>query len=136
MKGLRFFMNDNIFKRLCEVVNTQQKIIESITKKLSMIESIGGGGSAIVEDYISGKEYERNTIVVDTETEDTYRVINKYTSMDIDTDRTNGNIIVLSVGSQIIRFNHNPTKEEVANVPKGSYVIVYNPQDPPYSPGD
>ena len=48
---------DAIFQRLLNVIKEQQAIIESITTKIQQLESIGGGGSASIEDYVSGKTY-------------------------------------------------------------------------------
>ena len=45
---------DAIFQRLLNVIKEQQAIIESITTKIQQLESIGGG-SASIEDYVSGK---------------------------------------------------------------------------------
>jgi hypothetical protein len=126
---------DAIFERLVSVIAKQQELIDSISEKLEKIESIGGGGgSASIEDYVSGKDYERNTLLVDTNTETVYRVISKYKSVDIDTDTSNGNLKLVGFESQMVTFSHNPTQAEIDALPDDVVVTVYSPSDTPYLP--
>ena len=73
---------DQIFQTLVSVIAEQQTIINAIASKVEKIESIGGGGggSASIEDYVSGKLYTRNMLIVDPNTETVYRVLKEYTS--------------------------------------------------------
>ena len=126
---------DAIFQRLLNVIKEQQAVIESITTKIQQLESIGGGGgSASIEDYVSGKAYERNTLVVDPVTETVYRVITPYTSVDIDTDHSNGNIKLVGFESQVVTFNHKPTQAEIDVLPDDTLVAIYSSTDVPYIP--
>lgn len=124
---------DAIFERLLKVIQDQQRIIESITTKIQQLESIGGG-SASIEDYVSGKTYQRNTLVVDTATETVYRAIEPYTSVDIDTDRANGNLKLVGFESQVVTFNHKPTQAEIDVLPDDTLVAIYSSTDTPYIP--
>lgn len=131
-------MSENIFKLMRDAIKAQQEIIESISKKIDALETIGGGssggGTASIEDYESGRDYDRNTLVVDTDTETVYRVINKYTSVDVKNDCASGNLKLVGFESQIVEFNHDPTQKEISVLPKESFVAVYNPSDQPYIP--
>lgn len=126
-------MDNDIFKVLLETIKVQQTIIDSIAEKLSKIESLGQG-SASIEDYESGRDYGRNTFVVDTDTETVYRVINKYTSVDLKTDKANGNLKLVGFESQVVNFDHDPTQKEISVLPQESFAAVYNPTDAPYVP--
>lgn len=126
---------DAIFQRLLNVIKEQQAIIESITTKIQQLESIGGGGgSASIEDYVSGKTYKRNTLIVDPVMETVYRVIAPYTSVDIDTDHANGNIKLVGFESQVVTFNHKPTQAEIDVLPDDTLVAIYSSTDVPYIP--
>ena len=125
---------DTIFQRLLNVIKEQQAIIESITTKIQQLESIGGGGSASIEDYVSGKTYKRNTLIVDPVMETVYRVIAPYTSVDIDTDHANGNIKLVGFESQVVTFNHKPTQAEIDVLPDDALVAIYSSTDVPYIP--
>ena len=124
---------DAIFQRLLNVIKEQQAIIESITTKIQQLESIGGG-SASIEDYVSGKTYKRNTLIVDRAMETVYRVIAPYTSVDIDTDHANSNIKLVGFESQVVTFNHKPTQAEIDVLPDDALVAIYSSTDVPYIP--
>ena len=124
---------DAIFQRLLNVIKEQQAIIESITTKIQQLESIGGG-SASIEDYVSGKTYKRNTLIVDHAMETVYRVVPPYTSVDIDTDHANSNIKLVGFESQVVTFNHKPTQAEIDVLPDDALVAIYSSTDVPYIP--
>ena len=124
---------DAIFQRLLNVIKEQQAIIESITTKIQQLESIGGRSESI-EDYVSGKTYKRNTLIVDPVMETVYRVIAPYTSVDIDTDHANGNIKLVGFESQVVTFNHKPTQAEIDVLPDDALVAIYSSTDVPYIP--
>lgn len=133
---------DPIFERLKNIIVQQQTIIESISKKIDKLESLGGGGSssggtagnATISDFQSGQEYERNTLVVDPNTETVYRVLVKYVSTDIESDINNGFLKLVGYESQVVTFNHNPTQTEIENLPDDTLVAVYSSTDTPYVP--
>lgn len=125
---------DAIFERLVAVIAAQQQKIDIISQKLQDISSIGGGGSATIADYQSGKNYVRNTLVVDTGTETVYRVLGSYTSVDIETDKANGNIKLVGWENGIVAFDNAPTQSEIETLPENSLVVVYSPSDDPYHP--
>ena len=125
---------DAIFTQLMNVINQQQQLITSIAAKIQQIESIGGGGSASINDFVSGVVYKRNTLVVDTATETVYRVISEYTSTNVDADIASGKLKLVGFESQIVTLNHNPTQTEIDNLPDDSLVAVYSTTDVPYVP--
>ena len=84
------------FDRLLTVIQRQQQLINSIATKLEKLESIGGGGSASIEDYKEGTTYKRNVLVVDTNTETVYRVLEEYTSVTVEDDCSNGYLKLVS----------------------------------------
>lgn len=126
-----------IFDNLKRVIAEQQLLIESIANKLQKLESIGGGGgggSASIEDYTPNTEYERNTLLVDTNTETVYRVLTKYTSINVETDCNNGNLKLVGFESQIVTLDHNPTQSEIESIPEDALVAIYSSTDTPYAP--
>lgn len=125
---------DDIFVRLNAVISEQQKIIKSLADKLEQLTSIGGGGTASIEDYKTDQEYERNVLVVDTNTETVYRVIEPYTSVSIEDDREKGYLKLVGFESQIVTFNHLPTQTELDELPEDVLVAIYSPSDDPYTP--
>jgi hypothetical protein len=130
---------EEIFARLNTAVKEQQQIIESLANKIEQIESIGGGGgSASIEDYVAGKEYKRNVLVVDTNTETVYRVVTEpggtYTSVSIEEDRRNGYLKLVGFESQIVTFNHLPNQDEIDTLPEDTLVAIYSSTDDPYPP--
>lgn len=127
-------MAQNIFERLESTLGRTEAIVKSIADHLQKIDSIGGGGSASIEDYVAGKNYKRNVLVVDTNTETVYRVIKDYVSVDVDSDHENGYIKLVGFESQIVTFNHLPTQEEIDVLPEDTLVAIYSPTDDPYTP--
>lgn len=122
------------FDRLYEIIKKQQQIINRIADKLEQLESIGGGGSASIEDYMPGVDYKRNVLIVDTNTETVYRVIEDYKSVDIETDHSKGYIKLVGYESQFITFNHEPTQAEIDALPEDAVVAIYSTTDSPYTP--
>ena len=125
---------DAIFERLINLIQEQQVVIKRISDKLEKLESIGGGGTASIEDYLSGVNYERNTLLVDVNTETVYRVLQPYKSVNIDDDISNGYLKLVGFESQIVTFNHNPTQEEIDAIPEDALVAVYSSTETPYNP--
>ena len=130
-------MNNDVIDRLCSIIQSQQELITSIAHKLELIESIGGGGggSASIEDYVSGSKYKRNMLLVDTNTETVYRVLSgEYDAITVEDDVSNGNLKLVGFENAIVSFNHDPTQEEINAIPDESLVAVYSSTDTPYMP--
>lgn len=125
---------DAVFQELYEVIQKQQQLITSIAEKLSMLDGIGGGGTATIADYESDKHYRRNTLVVDVGTETVYRVLNEYTSISVEQDCADGNLKLVGFESQIVTFNGNPTQSQINVLPEDSLVAIYSAADTPYVP--
>ena len=128
---------DSVFEQLEAIIKTQSELIQSISEKLQQIESIGGGsgsGNAVIEDYESGKNYVRNTLVVDVGTETVYRVLNAYTSISVEQDCANGNLKLVGFESQIVALNGNPTQSQINVLPEDTLVAIYSAADTPYQP--
>lgn len=123
-----------IFQRLLGLIQSQQKTIKELADKIEKLESIGGGGTASIEDYVSGTNYERNTLIVDTNTETVYRVLQQYKSINVDEDISNGYLKLVGFESQIVTYDHNPTQEEIDAIPEDALVAVYSATDTPYMP--
>lgn len=121
-------------KALADLVISQQKIINKIATHLEQIESIGGGGSASIEDFASNKAYKRNTLVVDTNTETVYRVISDYTSSTFEVDKAAGKLKLVGYESGVVTFAHNPSQSEIDVLPDDTLVAVYSSTDTPYVP--
>lgn len=122
-----------IFLRMYDIIHKQQLLIEEIADKLEQLE-LTGGGSASIEDYMSGRDYTRNTLVVDTNTETVYRVLRPYTSVTVEDDTEAGHLKLVGFESQVVTFSHNPTQAEIEALPDDSLVAVYSPTDTPYIP--
>lgn len=126
---------DPIFEGLINVIKEQQNLIQSIAEKVEKLDGLGGGGSASIEDYASGKKYTRNMLVVDKNTETVYRVIpDEYISTDVDTDTSNNYLKLVGFESQIVAFSHEPTQSEIDALPDDVLVTIYSPADTPYTP--
>lgn len=127
---------DQIFERLVSAIETQQQIIKRLADKIDLIEHIGGGGggSASIEDYESGKDYTRNMLIVDPNTETVYRVLSEYTSETVEDDIANGYLKLVGYESQVITFSHQPSQTEIETLPDDALVAVYSPTDTPYTP--
>jgi len=131
--------SDVIFTKLYETITRQAELIESISNKLQQIESIGGGGgggtgNATISDYQTGQNYVRNTLVVDTDTETVYRVLEEYTSVSVEQDCANGKLKLVGYEGQFVAFNHNPTQMEINQLPDDALVAIYNSTTTPYHP--
>ena len=129
---------DAIFQRLVTAIEEQQAIINRLATKIEQIEHIGGGGgggSASIEDYESGKQYTRNMLIVDPNTETVYRALTEYTSVTVQDDVANGYLKLVGYESQVITFSHDPSQTEINNLPDDALVAVYSPTDTPYQPG-
>lgn len=128
-----------VFEQLIQVIQAQQQKINAIATALENITSIGGGGggggTASIEDYESGKLYKRNMLIVDPNTETVYRALTEYTSVTVQTDIENGNLKLVGYESQVVTFSHDPTQNEIDNLPDDVLVAVYSPTDTPYEPG-
>lgn len=127
---------DSVFEQLESIIKTQSELIQSISEKLQQIESIGGGGSgnATISDYESNKDYERNTLVVDVNTETVYRVLKAYKSKTVEQDCIDGNLKLVGFESQIVTFNGNPTQSQINVLPEDTLVAIYSAADAPYQP--
>ena len=124
---------DAVFQQLIDVILLQQQKIDTISQKLQQIESMGG--SASIEDYISGKMYKRNMLLVDANTETVYRVILDYgPSVTVDDDYRLGYIKLVGYENGFVSFTHEPSQQEINNLPDGTLVAVYSTSDPPYQP--
>lgn len=128
----------SIFDRLLEIVTATNARLKRIEDAVQNIQGGGGGGggNATIEDYTPGKFYPRNTLVVDPLTETVYRTLPRegYTSTTLANDIANERIKLVGYESQIINFDHNPTQEEINTLPSDATVVVYSPQDDPYTP--
>ena len=129
---------DSVFDGLLEVIQQQKIMLQKIAEDLEAIESIGGGGggTASIEDYESGKNYKRNVLLVDTNTETVYRVLRDYTSVTVEDDVRLGLIKLVGFESQIVTMNHNPTQAEIDALPDDTLVAVYSTNDTPYHPDE
>lgn len=126
----------DILETLCGIIHQQQELITSMADKIEQIQHIGGGGgSASIEDYVSNKQYKRNILLVDANTETMYRVIvDRYTSVTVDDDVVNGNLKLVGFENSIITVNHDPTQSEIDAMPSNSLVAIYSSTDTPYMP--
>ncbi|MBR5297652.1 MAG: hypothetical protein IKU29_07285 [Parabacteroides sp.] len=127
----------NIFERLLSIITTTNNRLKRIEDAVKNIQpGGGGGGNATIEDYTPGKFYPRNTLVVDPLTETVYRTLPRegYTSTTLANDIANERIKLVGYESQIINLDHNPTQEEINTLPSDATVLVYSPQDDPYTP--
>lgn len=127
---------EQMLQDLLNVVTRQQQQLTILASKIQQIKSIGGGGSgnATISDYESGKEYKRNTLIVDPNTETVYRVLTEYISDTVVNDLNNNYIKLVGYESQVLTVPHNPTSSEIAGYPDDVLVAVYNPTDTPYTP--
>lgn len=127
---------EDVFQNLLNTIQAQQALIAQIANHLDQITSIGGGGSASIEDYESGKLYKRNMLIVDPQTETVYRVLREYTSVSINDDLALVPAALKIVGaeSQVVTFPHNPSQAEIDNLSDDVLVAVYSSTDAPYVP--
>jgi hypothetical protein len=127
---------DLIFQTLFDTIHQQQLLIKEIADKLEQVEMSGGGGSgnATISDYESNKNYERNTLVVDVNTETVYRVLKAYNSKTVEQDCIDGNLKLVGFESQIVSINGNPTQSQINVLPEDALVAIYSASDAPYQP--
>ena len=126
---------DKIFQDLVDIIQDNAVKMKLLADRIEQLESIGGGGgSASIEDYESGKEYKRNVLIVDTTTETVYRVLSDYTSRTIEDDKKNGLIKLVGFESQLVSFNHDPSQTEINTLPMDTVVTIYSSTDDPYEP--
>ena len=126
---------DKIFQDLVDIIQDNAVKMKLLADSIEQLESIGGGGgSASIEDYESGKEYKRNVLIVDTTTETVYRVLSDYTSTTIEDDKKNGLIKLVGFESQLVSFNHDPSQTEINTLPMDTVVTIYSSTDDPYEP--
>lgn len=127
---------EDVFQNLLNTIQAQQALIAQIANHLDQITSIGGGGSASIEDYQSGVEYKRNTLVVYPNTETVYRVLIDYVSDTFENDMARVPAVLKIVGaeSQVQTFSHNPSQAEIDNLNDDVLVAVYSSTDAPYVP--
>jgi hypothetical protein len=128
---------DSVFEQLESIIKTQSELIQSISKKLQQIESIGGGGggggNATISDYEPNKDYERNTLVVDVNTETVYRVLKAYKSKTVEQDCINGNLKLVGFESGIVTYGQEPSQTQVDALPEDTLIAIYNSTDDPYN---
>ena len=103
------------------------------------VEVPGGGGGATepIPAYETNTEYTRYQTVVDSNTDITYLVTpvngaETYISQNITTDVETGNLKPTS-DSRIVIYDHTPTQQELNALPENVLVVVYDPNDTPYS---
>lgn len=128
---------ESIFQELMSAISRQQTLINTLANKLEQLEiGAGGGGTgnASIEDYESGKLYQRNVLVVDPETETVYRVLHEYESVTVEIDRAERHLKLVGYESQFVTFNHNPCQAEIDTLPEDVLVAVYSTTDDPYTP--
>lgn len=130
---------DEIFQRLNEVIASLTNKVHALADKVEQLEyggGGGGGGTASIEDYETGKLYKRNVLLVDSQTETVYRACcqTEYTSVSIEQDQINNNLKLVGYESQVIAFNHQPSEEELRNLPEDVVVVVYNSSSNRYNP--
>jgi len=125
---------ERIFLLLNQGMSRLANIVKILADDIEQLESIGGGGSASIEDYVSNKTYKRNTLLVDTNTETVYRVCceTEYTSVTVDDDRRAGNLKLVGFESAIVTLDHSPTQAEVNALPQDTLVAIYSTSTPPY----
>lgn len=125
---------ERIFLLLNQGMSRLANIVKILADDIEQLESIGGGGSASIEDYVSNKTYKRNTLLVDTNTETVYRVCceTEYTSVTVDDDRRAGNLKLVGFESAIVTLDHSPTQAEVDALPQDTLVAIYSTSTPPY----
>ena len=124
------------FEALLEQIEIQQRLIHQISENLKQLQiGAGGGGTASIEDYESGKQYKRNMLIVDPSTETVYRVIpQSYVSTTCEDDIYNGYLKLVGFENAITTFPHDPTQAEIDALPDGTLVGVYSSNDAPYVP--
>lgn len=94
------------------------------------------GESGVLPVYETGMEYMRYQTLVDGDSDITYIVTpiegDSYVSKDVATDVDEGNLKPTS-DCRIVIYDHAPTQQELNSLPENVLVVVYNPNDTPYS---
>ena len=123
---------DELFSRLLTQIEAQASLLQEIADKLDQLEL--GRGMATISDYEAGKEYKRNMLVVDPQTETVYRVMENYQrpSQTVEQDCLDGLLKLVGFESQVVAFDHNPTQNEINTLPDGVLVTIYSPTDETY----
>lgn len=127
----------NIFERLLSIITTTNNRLKRIEDAVKNIQpGGGGGGNATIEDYASGKFYNRNTLLVDPLTETVYRTLPRegFTSTTLDNDKALKRLKLVGYESQFVNFDHQPTQNEIDVLPEDVVVTIYSEQDDPYTP--
>lgn len=129
---------ERIFQALNDKMNDLAAMVKTLADDIEQLDlhGGGGGGSASIEDYESGKVYKRNTLLVDTDTETVYRVCceTQYTSITVADDRRDGNLKLVGFESAIVTFDHSPTQAEIDVLPQDTLVAIYSSATTPYQP--
>lgn len=122
----------DVFDRLLELETAREARLKRIEDALNAIQLATDATS--LEDYVGGKFYKRNTLVVDALTETVYRTLPRegFTSTTLQNDLENGRLKLVGYESQFVTFNHPPTDEEVNALPEDTLVAIYSPSDDPY----
>jgi hypothetical protein len=98
------------------------------------VDVAGAGGQIPV--YESRKLYRKYETVVDGNTDITYLVTpatgDTYESQDIATDVADGNLKPTS-DCRIVIYDHTPTQQELNALPENVLIVVYDPNDTPYT---
>jgi hypothetical protein len=118
------------------LIQSIQNTINALDTRVTNLENRMNNlsGFNVIEDYVSGKTYNRNDMVIDPDTEIVYRVLNQYTSANLSTDLSNGQLKIVGFDSpQIVTFDHNPTQSEIDVLPNDALVVVYSSNDAAYS---
>ena len=126
-----------IFDQLTDLIHEQATMIETLKNKLAEVDiGAGGGGTgnASIEDYESGKTYQRNVLVVDPDTETVYRVLHEYESVTVVADRAAGHLKLVGYESQLVTFDHELKQSEIDTLPQDALVAIYSTTDDPYVP--
>lgn len=130
---------EDVFTRLNRIIEDQAQIIKRLADHIEQLELGGGGGNAVVADYVPGTTYHHNNLVVDTATDDLYLVIcdTEYVAIDIGTDRADSNIKLINNGiGNFVLFDHDPTNAEIQQLDENEVVVVYSASDDPFVPSE
>lgn len=105
-------------------------------RTVSVDVSGGGGATEPIPVYETNTEYRKYQTLVDGDSDITYLVTpvvgETYVSQDIITDVETGNLKPTS-DSRIVIYDHTPTQQELSALPENVLIVVYDPNDTPYS---
>lgn len=130
---------EDIFMRFIKSYENMKIEMDHLKEHIQQLELGGGGGNAVVADYVPGTTYHHNNLVVDTATDDLYLVIcdTEYVAIDIGTDRANSNIRLINNGiGNFVLFDHDPTNAEIQQLDENEVVVVYSASDDPFVPSE